>query len=440
MFKGLKVVITAVAALGMSASLAFAASAAEGLSTAPAAPAPATDASALDGELKAVFGDLKAGRYLAAVDRAEMDAHDARLGTGDANPFGQLSQQISPFLEERVDPSSLTQKPGQPDPKDVAAFQGAEPHDAIDEIVSRARNTSIVILNEAHHSPRDRAFALQVAKALRPLGYSVLALEALETKDGQAQVARDGYARMSSGLYTMDPAFADFLRQSLAMGYRPVSYEADDTVGANLSGMASVAAREQAECDNLMNRIFKKQPAAKVLIYVGYEHATEVPMKTKSGPMPWMAARLKAATGVDPLTIDQTTVSELSNDSSARQLYELIAARVGNKPVVFMHDGQPVKVGHLGQGTDLQVVHPRLRYVDGRPTWLLTMGRHPVKVPRNLLPSHGRRLVQAFIAGEPADAVPVDQVVVEAGKPAPVLMLPSKRIRFAVQDDDSNRR
>jgi hypothetical protein len=431
----------------MSGLLAFAASAAAAVSFAPilrsaasvALPTPSSTAASLPAEMKAAIGDLRVGHYLAAIDRLDRNAHNSAFGQGADNPFFQLWQQFRPFLDERVDRATLDQGPDQPDRKDIAAFNGAEPRDALSEIVNRARHTRIVILNEAHHSPRDRAFGLQVARALRPLGYSILAIEALPNpatgaEAENARLAADGYMRLKGG-YTDDPAFGDFIRQSLALGYRPVSYEAGANVGTNaISAVDRQAAREQAESDNLVARIFSTDSTSKVLIYVGYEHAVEEPVKVGGESLLFMAGRLKAATKIDPLTIDQTTVSEVSRDPAARRLYDLIAPRIGNKPVVFFRADEPVKIGTLGMGTDLQVIHPRLRTRNGRPTWLLTMGRHPVNIPRELLPRHGRRLVQAFIAGEAADAVPIDQVVVQAGKPVPVLMLPSKHLRFAVQE------
>jgi len=431
------------------ALLAFTASAAAAFSSAPTAPAlaPAAptatpSASAFVREVQAFLGDFKTGHYLAAIDRMDRDGHDPAFGKGADNPFFQYWQQFRPTLDERVDPASLEQGSDQPDPKDIAAFKGAKPRDAISEIVSRARHTRIVILDEAHHSPRDRAFGLQVARALRPLGYSILAVEALSNSGAgaEAETARlvsEGYPRLEDGTYIKDPAFGDFIRQSLAMGYKPVSYDLAPKVTPNESERDRIAAREQGQADNLMARIFSKDSTSKVLIYVGYDHVDEEAKKVSGSPLLLMAGRLKAATGIDPLTIDQTDVSEISTNPDERRLYDIVASRVGSKPVIFFRAGQPVKFGNIGPFTDLQVVHPRLKTVDGRPTWLLTMGRHPVKIPRDLLPKHGRRLVQAFIAGESADAVPVDQVVVEAGKPAPVLMLPFKPVRFAVQDDDS---
>ena len=53
-----------------------------------------------------------------------------------------------------------------------------------------------------------------------------------------------------------------------------------------------------------------------------------------------------------------------------------------------------------------------------------------------LLARRARRiLVQAFLAGESDDAVPVDQVVLQPGEAAPVLLLPEGEIRLVVQDE-----
>jgi len=50
-----------------------------------------------------------------------------------------------------------------------------------------------------------------------------------------------------------------------------------------------------------------------------------------------------------------------------------------------------------------------------------------------LLPAKGRRLIQLFAANAPSDAVPLDQVLVNAGSPAPALFVPAGPIRFAIQ-------
>jgi hypothetical protein len=296
-----------------------------------------------------------------------------------------------------------------------------------------------VILNEAHHSPRDRAFGLEVARALRPLGYSVLAAEGFSNPRAEVEAARitariaaDGYARRESGFYLSDPVFADFVRQAVRLGYRPVSYEhngEDDVRAEN-----RVAVREQGQADNLVRRIFAAEPQAKVLIYVGFSHATEKP--TDPSGTPWMAARLKRMTGIDPLTIDQTFLSQ-TGDADGRAYYNLLKPKLGDRPVVLLQAQKPIGAGSYAGAVDLMVVHPPLRLVQGRPDWLLRIGRRPRPVPAHLLPASGRRLVQAFVAGEDEQAIPLDQVIVEQGKPRPALMLPDGiPIRYAYQDPE----
>ena len=63
------------------------------------------------------------------------------------------------------------------------------------------------------------------------------------------------------------------------------------------------------------------------------------------------------------------------------------------------------------------------------------MGRHPSDVPPSLLPKSGTRLIQAFLASEAQDAIPIDQVLVTAGQAPPKLMLPKKPVRYTYEDD-----
>jgi hypothetical protein len=98
-----------------------------------------------------------------------------------------------------------------------------------------------------------------------------------------------------------------------------------------------------------------------------------------------------------------------------------------------MANNKPLKFGSLGPAVDLQVAHPPIHLVRGRPDWLHALGRSPIEVPRDLRPSAGRVLVQAFLADEAADAVPMDQVIVHAGEDPPPLLVPAGNIRFAVR-------
>jgi len=323
-------------------------------------------------------------------------------------------------------------------PAEVAALRAAKGVPAIREIVARARRTRIVILDENHLDPRGRAFGLEVARALRPLGYTILAAEALrpyaddgEERSKMAQLASDGYARASgdfySGYYLDDPVFADFVRQSLALGYRPISYESAGRDETN-------AQRERSQADTLVRRAVRAFPKAKILVYLGEHHAAKRAIESEDGSPPKMAEILKQMTGIDPLTIDQAGLSPIPMNRPDVDLYAIAAPKAANGSVVLMSHGEPFTTGLLAGAVDLQVVHPPVRIVDGRPDWMRNMGRSPTPVPRSLLPSSGTRLIQVFPANAATDARPIDQILVEAGKPAPSLMLPHDAVRYGIQD------
>jgi hypothetical protein len=369
---------------------------------------------------------LDRGEYLKAADLFE---HAKASEQNSGGPFHQTAEQVMPFVTGYL--ADIGTSPRRADTDALAQLSRAQLRPAIPEIVDRARRTKIVILNEEHIAPRDRAFALQVARALRPLGYSILAAEAFHSSADPAERKRSaealrerGHARIDTGFYVRDPVYANFLRQSLALGYRPLIYEYFAPKGTP-PGTPDIAVREQGEVDNLMRAIFSNDRTAKVLIYVGYSHAAEAPLNGNE----WMAARLKKLTGINPLTIDQTTLSPTGES----RLYAALAKRIDRHSVVPMLAGKPLKFGLLASAVDLEVAHPPLHLIRGRPDWLLAMDRRPIEVPRNLRPGTGRVLVQVFLANEGADAVPVDQVVVTAGRKPPPLLVPKGRLRFAVR-------
>lgn len=389
------------------------------------------DWDAINGSLK----QLKDGRYLDAANILKPLAFDA---AGKPKPGIFYNQ----WREART---RMTAEPAGPEPQPSDAPEAkaaaerlatATTRDAIAEIVARAARTRVVILNEDHGLPRDRAFALEVARALRPLGYSVLAAETFWNTDDQAPMARlakDGYPVHSSGHYTQDPVFGDFVRQSLAMGYRPVAYEQTES-GGGLSRADSIARREEAQSSNLA-KVLAADPKARMFVYVGHSHVAEEPIDGYgNAKQSWMAALLKAKTGIDPLTIDQTTLGQ-STSGYYGLARRALAAKAPGRSVVMFDGDRPVTVGQYADAVDLQVYHPATRMVKVRPDWLAAMGRKPMAIPAGFVPQKGERLVQAFVASETDDAIPVDQVLLRAGDDVPSLMVPGDRpLRLVMQD------
>jgi hypothetical protein len=321
-------------------------------------------------------------------------------------------------------------------PADAALVDAAIVEDAIAAIVAQARSRRVVLINEAHHMPMHRAFSQLLARELRKIGYQYLACEAF---DGPSPKAfPHGYATQYDGHLTRDPVFGGWIAEAIADGWKLVAYEARQSA-PGMSPDQRIDEREREQASNLLERIFARDSQAKVLIHVGFGHLYKGSMKRPDGTeMVMMGEHLRRMTGLDMLRVDQTQFYAHPDPTDESPLYARLLAKTGTEaPFVISSKGAyAVLQGHQGM-VDMQVVFPRYAFSDanGRPAWLATLaGRTPRDIPVALLPASGRRAILAYRAGEPADAVPADVVLVEAGKPVPKLMLPQGEYRYIVED------
>lgn len=376
------------------------------------------------------------GQYIKSIKMLDEIAFDEQGNVINQEAFSVWCQYVTSIYNELpIGVLDLRSAKASSSRKWINALEDSNPRDAIKEIVKRAKSTSIVILNEAHYSPRDRVFSLQVAVALKKLGYSALAIETLDNqipdlsrKSPLEQFKQDHIVRYHTGYYTVDPVFAGFIRQAVAIGYEPYGYE---ITRDQASVDQSRDGREEAEANNLMASIFNDHPHRKTLIYVGFSHVYEEPVGTSQ--VKYMAYRLKNKTGIDPLTIDQTTIVE--DIPQSREAYEVAAKRIKRSSIFFGKNG-PLILSYNANNkaiVDLQVIHPRRSYIHGRPSWLSHMAGHWITIPKSILPKKGSSLIQVFAANSPSDAVPLDQVLVREGLPTPALRVNSERLRFTVQ-------
>ena len=290
--------------------------------------------------------------------------------------------------------------------------------DPLDEIERRARQTSIVIINESHARSDHRGFTARVARRLRAIGYDTLAMETLAHNAPDLKPAyRSPFIRQPNlpyltdqdGFYLSEAGFGRLGREAKALGYRLLPYEMifDGSTADGSTQAQQIAVREEAQASNLAAFV-TAHPRAKLLIHVGYHHALEVP--TTDGNS-WMALRLKAKTGIDPLTISQTTCR---GGGPAIRLAQLPAAEPKGS-------------------FDLVVDHPTARFVQGRPAWRVAAGDQPVAIPRRLSPASGWRVIEARPVGEPDTSVPMDRVAIRS-REAIALMLPPGRYRLRAID------
>lgn len=313
---------------------------------------------------------------------------------------------------------------------DLKRLDESEASDAIDAIIREAKSRQIVILNEAHHIPLHRAFAMRLARELRKIGYQYLACETL---DGAFD---DGRLNQSSGYYSQEPMYGNFLRDAANDGWKIVGYEPKNNY-SNLSWKEVLKLRESGQAKNIIAATLSRDSQAKIFIYVGYAHVL------KSGNKPseekWMAEYLQELTHLDPLSIDQTVFYAHTTDEVGHPLYNVASRKYGKRQAFVLKSKEPgYQVFSSFNGrTDIQVIHPRYSIdpMTNRYEWLSSLAQlEPVNVPPELLPKQGRRVVYAFRTSESIDAIPVDAVVVESGKPTPKFMLPRGDYRFVVEE------
>lgn len=163
---------------------------------------------------------------------------------------------------------------------------------ATETVLTRTAAAQIVMFNENHVQPKGRYWLGSLLPDLYQQGFRYLALEALR---GDTLVQKWGYPTLSSGFYLREPHLANLVREAVALGFTVVSYDA-------LS-----ATREQDQAQNIVRRTLQQDPHAKVVVLAGIGHINEDTTYTKA-----MAAWIRTLSGIDPLTVNQTTLDELT--------------------------------------------------------------------------------------------------------------------------------
>lgn len=355
------------------------------------------------------FGE---GRYLPLYLELKM-----KSAAGDRAASSLLSQFAAFLGDEETAIGSVERPPAASTPR--PDLTSAVALDALEAIVEQAARTRVVILNEAHNVSGHRAFAAQVARALRPLGYDWFAAETFTPPQAEPAPSiglyRQGMPFLPTfGYYTQDPVYAEAVREAARLGYRFADYEQSYLQSApdGATPESEIAAREQAQADNLFDNVLKSNPQARVFVFVGYSHAMEKPGVGGT----WFAARLKEKTGLDPLTIEQSgnwPAMAPANDSP--HVAAVLERFAPGRPIAVSSGGVTVANPTYAGQMDLSVFHPRRSAVQGRPGWLAAdPARQPYAVDVPLF--EGAALLQAMRAGEGPASVPADQFLLAPGQ------------------------
>lgn len=308
----------------------------------------------------------------------------------------------------------------------VDGVSNVEHVDAWKYIHFAARNSQVVMINTAHDKPQHCAFVLSLLADLYKEGYRQLAMEMLNNTSGK-ELTR---LRLATGYYTAEPVAGELVRGALALGYKLVAYE--DTVSGHMP-----ATRDSIQAQNIYTAL-QEDPKSKMLVLASYGHISE--KAGDDGFVP-MALAFRRISGIDPLTIDQTDMTEEGNFGYGRVLYQAYIQKFPLKtPSIALLNNTPVNVIH-GDRYDLSVIHPPSIYSDGRPTWLNLGGqRQPVTVKPS---SPAVFLVQAYYQDEvsqndnkPWQLVPADQTYIAGGKKLYLLYLKKGKYVIYFRDID----
>jgi len=313
--------------------------------------------------------------------------------------------------------------------------------DALDAIEVVADSRQVIMINEEHLTPIHRAVTLQLLSRLYKKGFRYFAAETLEERD--SELNKRGFPTQQTGYYTADPVYADTIRTALKLGYKVVAYESVDPKCQSPADNPEfcIDQREQGQAQNLYNRILKNEPQAKILVHVGRGHNSKDGVSKNFN---FMGYYFKQLTKIDPFTVDQLRYSEHRNTADEQPLYRFLTrSNLLQTPSVFqMSDGSFYKKNTFGY--DMAIFHPRMRYENGRATFLKMNGlRKAEKINLKRLKLESRNqtfagkepiLIQAFFAAESNDAVPADQIIIYPNQKIPVLMLPAGSFRIRAMD------
>lgn len=278
----------------------------------------------------------------------------------------------------------------------VDTDRSADAVPAAEAIAGAASTRRIVMVNEAHHDAHTRVLVLQLLPLLRAQGYDYFAAEAL-TENG-ARLAQRGYPVAASGTeYLHEPIYGEIVREAIRLGYTLVPY---DPTGNSTD-------RDADQATNLYDRVFARDPKARLFVLAGYAHIDKA--KGQLGDSTPMAMHLGTLTGLDPLSVDQTTFREVKPEHPRSVYRWMIASYHPRQPAVLRMLGDSKLWSGDPARYDISVILPE-SHGRPRPNWLSLGGkRHAWRIDTGLCAGTVPCVMEARYAGESDDAIAADR-------------------------------
>jgi hypothetical protein len=287
-----------------------------------------------------------------------------------------------------------------PSPLTDARFQQKP---ALDAIAALAKDRQAVFFNEAHNLPITRTLTIQMLERLRKEGFDYFAAETLYESDDKLQ--QRGYPTSESGFYVEEPLYAEMIREAIRLGYKVVAFDSTTDAGGD--------AREREQAKHLYDRVFFHNPKARLVVNSGYAH-TQKDGKYLDGKA--MAFYFKQATGIEPLSIEQTMMLQHEIPEHDHPYFRAAFATTHpEQPVVYVDTaGKPWSLKPAWY--DVSVFFPPESMNRERPTWLGLNGmRLPYSIGSDVCDNRFPCLIEARYAEESDAAIPADRIMLTTG-------------------------
>ncbi|SKA12566.1 hypothetical protein [Sediminibacterium ginsengisoli] len=347
--------------------------------------------------------------YLYPLYKAAVRQEQLVAATDSRNYYESLSQMVSltgdhatALTLQKASYESIPDSVKQRIVKDAQIAKDVQYADAKAYLLARAKKEKVIMLNEAGNQPRHRAFTASLLQELYQQGFRYLAVETLNPYNN----ASLDKVNILTGNFTCEPVAGEMIRKALETGFKLVPYE--DTIASHTAKQ-----REYAQAANIYN-IIKKDSNAKILVHAGYGHIEEAALSDDHIPM---AAYFKIISGIDPLTVNQVSMSEGATDNYELLTYEnWLRIHATTQSVIPVLADTPIDPFET-RLNDLYVIHPPTIYKNGRPGWLAMDGW---RKEQSVSPAYQTLfIVQAYYIGDYHEKtidmmVPADQTYILA--------------------------
>lgn len=308
--------------------------------------------------------------------------------------------------------------------------------DAQQYIVNKYKNEPVIMFNEAHNRGQNRDFARKLLPDLYEKGFRYLAVETLDNRIRDSLISKRGYPILSSGYYSKESAYGQFIRDALNLGFKLVAYEDTTAYNPDISFIESANIREVGQANNLA-AIFKKDKNAKIIVYAGYAHIE----KRTDDKWIKMAEQLCKILNRNIPTIDCVFMKEGSEKKDEYEYYRAALDSFGfSQPIVLIENDTPFVHPSLKDKVDFNVFLPRTNYDLGYPDWLKETNDsyYTLKIPNNCEDAY----LQVYKANEwgevKKEAIPVMQFTLQKNRPEYKLYLRKGEYKVFISKDNKN--